>query len=35
MLENAGKLTHFSFTYEEVYETDSLQPDGCNELLGS
>ena len=30
MLENAGKIDNFSFTYEKVNKTDSLQPSGCN-----
>ena len=33
MLENAGKIAHFIFTYEKVDKTDSLQPSGCNGLL--
>ena len=33
MLENAGKMAHFSFTYEKVDKTDSLQPSGCIEPL--
>ena len=30
MLENAGKMVHFTFTYEKVNKADSLQPFGCN-----
>ena len=30
MLENLGKMSHFSFTYEKVNTTDSLQPSGSN-----
>ena len=27
---NYDKIAHFSFTYEQVNKTDSLQPSGCN-----
>ena len=30
MLENAGKIANFSFRYEKVNKTDSLQPSCCN-----
>ena len=30
MLDDAGKIAHFSFTYENVNKTDSFQPSGCN-----
>ena len=29
MLENAGKIAQFSFTYEKVNKTDSSQPSSC------
>ena len=32
-MENTGKLAHFSFTFEKVNKTDSLQPSSCNEML--
>ena len=33
MQESAGKITHFSFTYEKVNKTDNFQPSGCKGLL--
>ena len=30
MLEDAGVIADFSFTYEKINKTDSLQPSGCN-----
>ena len=30
MLENAGRIALFSFRYEKVNKTDSLQPSGCS-----
>ena len=30
---NAGEIAHFSFTYEKVNKTDSLQQSCCNRPL--